>query len=399
MPSAADLHCVHYLASVRLAEGGVVRAVLDLCGRLAGDGCRITLLTGDATDVPASWREDRSDTPTVVELPGVRPLGYLGPVAKRAAVAHLRQADLLHLHTPWALANLPLARWARRHGLPYLLTLHGMLDTWSLAQRPAKKRLYLALFARGLLEHAAAVHCTAEGERRQTTRWYPRGEAVVLPYLFDTAPYLELPGTAPAAEAFPAVNTDRPKVLFLSRLHYKKGIERLIDAMALLRPQGIDAQLLIAGPAAPAYEATVRQRITAAGLDDQAALLGLVSGVTKTSLYQAADLFVLPTSQENFGLVLLESMACGTPVVTTKGVDIWQEIETGGALIASAEPQELASAIGDCLKDRARCRARGEQSRQWVLDRFDPTRLGREYIELYQRLAGQNPAPTNAANG
>ena len=121
-------------------------------------------------------------------------------------------------------------------------------------------------------------------------------------------------------------------------------------------------------------------------LDDAVKFLGLVRGVEKTSLYEAADLLVIPTSQENFGLVFPEAMACRTPVVTTKGVDIWQEIESAGATIVEPTPAAVASAIDNLLSDPVNLRDIGDRGRRWVFDTLGPDQLLAQYESLYANL-------------
>ena len=121
-------------------------------------------------------------------------------------------------------------------------------------------------------------------------------------------------------------------------------------------------------------------------LDDRVDFVGEVLGADKLSLYQASDLFVLPTSQENFGLVLPEALACGTPVVTTKGVDIWPELESsGGALIADpATPEQFAQHIGALLGTRARRDEMGAKGREWVLSSLSAESVMGLYVEMYR---------------
>jgi glycosyltransferase involved in cell wall biosynthesis len=182
------------------------------------------------------------------------------------------------------------------------------------------------------------------------------------------------------------VKTDLPKVLFLSRLHPKKGIEVLFDAAALLRDGGKQVRVLVAGSGDAAYEAGLREFVRRRGLEATVKFLGLVTGVAKTSLFEAADVFVLPTSQENFGLVLPESMACRTPVITTRGVDIWQEVQSAGGVIVDATPAAVAAAIEQVLADPRR-REIGERGRRWVFDTLGPDQLFARYESLYRDAA------------
>jgi glycosyltransferase involved in cell wall biosynthesis len=395
------MHCVHYLSAIRLEDGGVVRAVLDLCGAIAAAGHEVTLLTCDACDIPATWHDNNQFRPRVVELPHRGPGGRLGRQSRVEAAQQISQAQLLHLHTPWDLANLQFAQMARQRGLPYIVSPHGMLDEWSMAQRPWKKRLHLAVGGRRMLEQAAAVHFTAMGECQQSSSWCGRAQRCVLPLAFDLEPYRELPGGELAEQRFPSAalrEPDCPVVLFLSRLHYKKGIEHLIEAVADLLRAGQPTKLLIAGRGSPGYEAKVKRLIGQKGLGEHVVLLGQVTGRDKVSLLQRADLFVLPTSQENFGFVFLEAMAAGTAVVTTRGVDIWPELkQAGGWIIDLDQPMALTESLKSLLANHEERVRRGQQGRDWVFQQFEPQRLMRDYGRLYQALAAGERLPADLA--
>ncbi|MCX5661677.1 MAG: glycosyltransferase [Planctomycetota bacterium] len=382
-PQTKTLKVLHYLQAVRLEHGGVVRAVLDLGATLAGRGHEVTLVTVDGRDAPPEWSKptpagEQRRVPTLVAISRSESL-------RDQIKPFVEQASLVHLHGPWQRQNLVVAGLARKLGKPYVLTPHGMLDDWSMSQKPIKKRVYHALFAKGLLERAAFIHCTAQAELDQAKRWFGRGRGVVLPYVVNFSAFATLPGPEPARRLFPVIADDRLKLLFLSRLHIKKGVEALIDAAALLKKQGPDFTLVIAGPGDPGYINQLKQRIERLGLAGQTHLVGLVSGVDKTSLYQACDLFVLPTSQENFGLVLVESMACGTPVLTTRGTDIWREIEAGGGIVRDANPATIADAVRELAADRPALAQRGKGAREWVMRYLDVDALLDQYEAFYAR--------------
>lgn len=378
------MNIVHYLPTIRLAEGGVVRAVLDICSLLARRGHRITLACWDPVDAPPAWSADQARSPRVVTIDRPGRFGLLAKPALARLDPLIAEADVVHLHTPWDPANLQIARLARRRGKPYILSVHGMLDDWSMAQKGLKKRIFLALFARRLLNGAAAVHCTAEAERTQASKCFNGSRAKVVPLVFDLSDFRTLPGPYAARTAFPITSCDDGKLLFLSRLHPKKGAEVFLRAGALLQNRGVHVQLLLAGTGEKEYTAGLKRLSEELGVGERTHFLGLVVGSAKVSLFQAADVFILPTSQENFGFVFPEALACRTPVVTTRGVDIWPELEaSGGAVIANRTPEAIADAAEGLLKDPARRREMGERGRDWVLSALDNDRVSERFEAMY----------------
>jgi glycosyltransferase involved in cell wall biosynthesis len=311
----------------------------------------------------------------------------------------MRSADLVHLHAPWVPSNVQIARMAHRAHIPYVLTIHGMLDDWCMAVRLPKKRIYLALFGRRLIDRASAVHFTATAELEQARRWFSNPRVAVLPYLFDLSELMDLPGETLAADAFAPLRSEKPKFLFLSRLHPKKGVELLIEAASILQRQNFAMEVIIAGDGTPQYVQQLRELVRKHNVERIVTFIGLVKGPLKLSVFQAADVFVLPTSQENFGLVLPESLACGTPVITTRGVDIWQDIEAAGGIIVNRSASEIAHAMKDLIQDPAARADRSRRGRQWVLENLDPMRLAERYERLYEDCIDhcRGGAPASAA--
>lgn len=387
MSSTQPLKVAHLAPPFRLELGGVVRAVLDLAGEMSRQGHDITLATWDATDAPQDWNNGNPDTPRILKIDPPARLGKLTPNSIKLLTRLFKSCDAVHFHTPWEPSNIPAAKICRQLKIPYFVSIHGMLDDWSMSQRALKKRLFLALGARKMLENAAAVHCTAEAELTQSKRWYPNGRGVVVPLVFDIAPYRDLPGPELARKAFD-IDRSKPVVLFLSRVHVKKGVHILVETAKLLTERGIDAQFLIAGTGDEDYANQIKQQIASSNLESRVRMLGMVKGTEKLSLYQAADVFALPTSQENFGFVLPEALACMTPAITTKGVDIWPELEgSGSSVIAEQNAEAFAAAITKLLQDETRQREMGSKGRDWVLTTLDPEVVSGRYASLYKEAS------------
>lgn len=378
------MRILQYMSHMRTELGGPIRAVLDLTAALARRGHEVTLACEVDPAVPQQWKNDTSGWPRAVNLPEAA-ARFGGGKAGRAKALHglIDSADLVHMHEVWDLGNAAIGRYCRRTRKPYFISVRGNLDDWCMDQKALKKRVYLALLGRRHLEGAAAVHTTAQFELEQARKHFPRGRGVVVPNLLDLAQFDTLPGEQDARDKFAAFKAGQPVVLFLSRIHVKKGIEHLLRAAAVLRDRGKAIQFVIAGTGQADYLGTMKAMAAELDLNDRVHFVGEVLGKDKLSLYQAADLFVLPTSQENFGFVFAEALACETPVVTTKGVDIWPELEaSGGAEICSTEPAELAGVIERLIADPQRLIGMGKAGRQWVYRDLHPERV----LDLFESM-------------
>ena len=303
--------------------------------------------------------------------------GAMGPVLDDCIAA----AKVVHLHGVWDPALREAATRCRRLGKPYVLTPHGMLSTWPMAQKAFRKRLYLATGGRALIKGAHTIHLTAEAERDQASRWVPRAKTWVAPLVNDLSTYLEAGFDPAGCPTIPDRPVDAPVALFLSRLHPKKGPDRAISALPLI-PR---LHLAMAGRDAPVYRAELIALAQRLGVADRVHWVGEVSEAEKIQLYQSVDFFLLPTHQENFGQVLVEAMAVNCPVVVTKGTDIWAKLQEGGAVISGPEPEALAAAINLLLDDPEALKQRGLRGRPFVRDWLDPVACVEPYRERYRR--------------
>jgi glycosyltransferase involved in cell wall biosynthesis len=379
------MRVLHYIPSFRLTRGGPVRAVIDLADGLAKRGHQVTLLTCDRGDSPAAWDGSNLALPAVIEVS--QPDIHNEPIAAAHAPTMRRvvqECDILHVHGVWNYSNVQMVKLARQAGKPYVVSLRGMLDDWSMDQKALKKRLFHFLIYRGLLERAAAVHCTAQAELDQSRKWFPRGHGVVIANMLDLNPFRSPPGPELARQKFEPLRNGRPNVLFLSRLHYKKGVEVLIQAAAKLRELGLEANFIFAGTGDADYSSRMHELSDELGLENNVFFVGHVAGALKISLYQACDLFALPTSQENFGFVFPEALASGTPVITTKGVDIWGELLAGGgSAIVDRTPEAFAAEIKAILTDPSRLARMRAAAKPFVFAEYDETRLMDQFERLY----------------
>jgi glycosyltransferase involved in cell wall biosynthesis len=379
------MRILHYMQEIDFRKGGPPRAVVDQVATMHGRGHDAVVATTVDRDVPSEWRQP-GHAPRSVTLPAVAgPLGRLNAAALDTIRREIEHADVVHLHGVWEVSSLQVAAVARRVGRPYVISLRGMLDDWSMAQRGLKKRIYLRLGGRRYLESACRVHCTADAELAQSRKWFPKGRGAVVPNLIDLAPFASVRDAGLARAEWPALAEAPFRVLFLSRVQYKKGIEHLIDAVGLLKDRGHELTAVIAGSGDDAYLAEMKARAESKGVADRFLWTGHVGGDLKWSLYSACDVFALPTSQENFGFVFFESLAAGTPVITTDLVDTRDEIaRSGGGVVVPQSATAFAGAIESFLDGTRDSRSMGDAGRRWTLEHLDTATVAARFERLYE---------------
>ena len=283
-------------------------------------------------------------------------------------------ADVVHLHSVFLWPTLSAARAARSAGVPYVLSPRGMLVRQLIERRNSLlKRAWIALFERRNVEAAAAVHCTSELERKELLALglSPRATFVV-------PNGVDLPGAPP-------VRVTSDTILYLGRINWKKGLERLIESLRDV-PRG---QLVIAGNDEEGLTPQLQAVAAAAGVAARVVFAGYVEGEAKRRLLTEATVLVLPSISENFGNAVLEAMAHGCPVVVTPDVGLADAVRASGAgVVSEADPASLARAIRGLTEDPARRAAAGGAALALVNERFGWDRVATEMTREYERVVG-----------
>lgn len=376
---------LHYLRSVKREDGGVVKAVLDHCGMLADASHQVILASVHPVDIPEGWRAQNKTFPEVVDLSRQLIWGLsFTRRGRRLMEDRIMEADIIYLHELWRPENIQLARIARKLKKPYLVPIYGMLDDWAMKKKGLKKRTYHILLGKAFLEGARFLQCVNDEEKFQAKSWAPKGKWAIMPYLVDMSECL---GHARDESYFDlAVDRDYEfTFLFLSRFHPKKGLELLIDAASVLKRRGHYFKILLVGTGNDKYVGKLHDRVKQAGLEKIINFIGARFGSEKVTLYRTVDAFVLPTHSDNFGLVLIEAMACGLPVITTKKVGIWREIQTAGAMLIDVDVGQLAKAMEEIMEiPKSRRLSLASEAREWVGRNFDAARLLSIYEDMHR---------------
>lgn len=349
------------VASFEPRYGGPAASVSQLARALVGQGCEVGV-----------WAPDRSATRSILLQDDAQLARLDGRL--QDALAFLGHDGLAHDNGIWLPHNHSLSEVARRREIRRVVSVRGMLRPWALAHKRWKKAVAWTAYQRRDLRRASGLHATSaeEAEGLASLRLGP-------PIL--TAPNgVELPDLAA-----PPAGRDVRIALFLGRLYPVKGLPLLLEAWAQERPKGW--RLHIAGPDEAGHLAELTAIVRALGLEPVVDFLGPVTGAAKTELYQNADLFVLPSHSESFGMAVGEALAHGLPVLTTSAVP-WPDLEKeacGWRVEVSSEA--LAESLRTaCALDPPELQAMGRNGREYVGRTFSWAALAPRYLDFYRSL-------------
>lgn len=297
--------------------------------------------------------------------------------------------DVVHVNCCWKPMFAFASVWAHEAGYPVVLSPHGMLEPWIVNRHYWTRKVpSLLLWQRKALLCASIVHSTAE-----TEAWNLRHIDSYCPLLRGWKPKVQViaNGIDLSSITMRSEWKSRKSLLFLSRIHPKKGIELLLPAFARLSAPGapLDGYTLkIAGDGDKVYISHLKQLAMALNVSASIEWLGGVYGDAKLCLLREADLFVLPTYSENFGLVIAEALACGTPVLTTTGTP-WKDVfaQTGCGWCVDADEAAIEEALCNfAATDNMMRRSMGESGRKLIEGKFDSWTVAKQFVDMYRSL-------------
>jgi glycosyltransferase involved in cell wall biosynthesis len=402
------MRVLHIVPSIAAIYGGPSQMVKGLSAAQGAAGAQVTILTtnanGDFGQAPLAVPLDRPVPEVGFEVryfpcAPFRRYKFSLPLL-RWLWTHGDRYDIAHIHALFAPVSTAAALVCRQRRLPYVLRPLGTLDPLDLQKKRWLKQLYGRLLEGPNLAAAAAVHFTSVQEAKISERFGARTRDLIIPLGVpeggggrgrdrggDQGDQLD--NAAPTGEPLPPLPpTGGPSILFLSRLDPKKGLDLLFPALEILAGQGVSFGLWLAGgnPQDPAYERACCDRARQL-LGDRVAILGFVQGARKRQLLAAADVFVLPSHYENFGIAVAEAMAAGCPVVVADGVHIWpavQEAEAGW--VCQRSVPSLVDALGLALADGAERDRRGRNGQRYATEHYSWPAIARQTLDAYGEL-------------
>jgi glycosyltransferase involved in cell wall biosynthesis len=376
------LHVVAtYLPAVRY--GGPIRSVHGLCVALAALGNDVHVFTTNVdgageSDVPLCQPVD-IDGVKVWYFPSriLRRL-YWSPQMKKALSREVRSFDVVHLHSVFLWPIWAAARIAEKSGIPYVVSPRGMLVKDLIRRKSTLvKWAWIKCIEGHTLACAKAVHVTTRKELHEVRQ-----------FGFELPPALIIPNgvDGPETEALNdrvAGDHEREFALFVGRINWKKGLDRLIRAWKHVP----NVNLIIAGNDEESYQVELERLADEVGVAERIRFVGMVEREAKWGLFRRAELFILPSYSENFGIAVLEAMSVACPVVVTPEIGLAEAVaESGAGLVIAGDPVSLGAAIAELLNDTARRRAMGERGRQLASSSYCWSGLARQMVAGYKSI-------------
>ncbi|MBA7507576.1 N-acetyl-alpha-D-glucosaminyl L-malate synthase [subsurface metagenome] len=374
------LHVTQFFSPV---HGGSVEVPYHLSKELTKRGHEVAVYTSDF-----KLSQDYIDS-----IPGVRVHCfktwsswanlYVTPGIVKVAKGEVRHFDVIHMHNYRTFQNVVVAHYAKEYGIPYVLQAHGSATTFF--QKGWLKRTFDAIWGYRILEDASKVIAVTSTEVEQyKSLGISEDKIEIVPNGIDLSEFDNLPERGEFRKKY-GLNDSQKLILYLGRIHKTKGLDLLAKAFAGLSKKLDDTKLVIVGPD-DGYLPSLKKLIAELEISDKVLFTGPLYESEKLRAYVDADIYVLPSSYEIFGITVLEAMACGIPVIVTDCCGIAEVIDGRAGLVVPYDKERLSDAVLCMLSDDKMRQQFGEKGKLLVREKFNWQKIAEQVEGIYQAI-------------
>lgn len=380
----ATFRTLQTIQSLNNKLGGATHAGLNICRYLSAAHHPVEVLSTFDQDDEVGYLESTYGEFKKNLVPRRFPRRwYNGKGLNQWLDNNLHRFDLVGLHAVFSFVTLRTSFYCKKKGIPFLLHPHGSLDPFDLKKRKFLKRLFGPIFIRPILKNCAGVVCTTQAEADLLETYTTRPRKFVVPLPVPTMTVVR--SSRQSFRQRHGIPNDAFVVLFLSRIDYKKGLEFLLPALASVRESFQDVWFVMAGSGDERFVSNIRSKLNQLGLSKWTREIGFVSGIEKADAFAAADLFALPSLNENFGIVIVEAMQSGLPVLISDQVYIHREIAAAGAgQVCATNSEDCRRVLLNFVSDRLSTMQMGARASRLASQRFGPEAATQSLIDVYK---------------
>lgn len=360
---------IHFIPSIDRTAGGTT-SYIQLLAKELGKLCELYIVTAPSEKpvkienaqvkfIPCKWKEKKSMKNAWNKL------------------LHEINPDVVHINCCWLPQCAWAQSWAQKAGYKVILTPHGMLEPWIIARHYwTRKFPALLLYQKKAIEKATCLHATSESEKENLLKLGYNNRIEIIANGIDVENI-----------AIKKDWTRKKQILFLSRIHVKKGINFLLEAVAELKDKLAGYTIYIAGEGEAQYINQLKEEVAQLKIESMINFCGGVYGTKKWQLFRDADVFVLPTNSENFGIAIAEALASGTPVITTKGTP-WKELKTNhcGWWTEIGSKATKEALLNFLTLSEEELKIMGYNGRKLIENKYSTKKMSQDMFSLYNQI-------------
>ncbi|MBU0455297.1 MAG: glycosyltransferase [Pseudomonadota bacterium] len=385
---------LHVISNLAPRYGGPTKACPEMAQAVAACGHEVVIYTTNwdgkkVLDVPLNKPIKQGNVSIYYfQIQHPKFFGFSLPLW-RAVKNTITQFDVVHLHSLYFFHDWLVSHYCCRFCIPYVLIAHGALDPYLYRRHRFRKFIVEKLFQNRVTKHAAGIHCTTEDEATLAAPYLFNRPTYIVPLGLHLEEYQNFPDRNVFLNQYPQCK-DRFVLLFFGRINFKKGLDILIDALSLITRRFQNVHLLLIGPDDDNYLSQVYRWIEEQGVSSYVTYVQFLKGVDKLTVLRHSDLFVLPSYTENFGIAVIEALACKLPVAISDKVNLCHAVnEANAGIVTSCDAKIFANCIMKVMDNPKELRTMAKNGRNLVESQFAWPKIAHRLIAMYEAVRHQ----------